>query len=159
VNTIPHENPARPERGRIEELAALLVSALSIWAARDDTLPQPAIRQAANTAGDTIDAMMRELYITRQRLVGEMRQSDDAAMARSGELLARPGKRRLCAHADLDGAGMHWLEPGETCPRLAQCGGCTGRGTGTRCCICDLPIPPGLRRSPGDPSELPDGEL
>lgn len=27
------------------------------------------------------------------------------------------GKRRLCAHADLDGAGMHWLEPGDTCPR------------------------------------------
>lgn len=24
--------------------------------------------------------------------------------------------RRLCAHADLDGAGMHWLEPGQNCP-------------------------------------------
>lgn len=22
---------------------------------------------------------------------------------------------RLCAHADADGAGMHWLEPGEIC--------------------------------------------
>lgn len=25
--------------------------------------------------------------------------------------------RRLCAHADLDGEGMHFLEPGESCPR------------------------------------------
>jgi hypothetical protein len=24
-------------------------------------------------------------------------------------------KRRLCAHADQDGRGMHWLEPGEEC--------------------------------------------
>jgi hypothetical protein len=120
VNTIPHDAPHRPERGRLEELAALLASALAVWATRDDTLPQPAVRQAANTAGDTMDALMRELYIARQRLVGEMRQADDAAMARSGELLARGGNRRRCAHADLDGAGMHWLEPGETCPRAAQ---------------------------------------
>lgn len=25
-------------------------------------------------------------------------------------------KRRLCAHADRDGEGMHWLAPGERCP-------------------------------------------
>jgi hypothetical protein len=25
------------------------------------------------------------------------------------------GGRRLCAHADLDGEGTHWLEPGEEC--------------------------------------------
>lgn len=25
------------------------------------------------------------------------------------------GGRRLCAHADLNGEGMHWLEPGERC--------------------------------------------
>lgn len=23
--------------------------------------------------------------------------------------------RRLCAHAEYDGEGMHWLEPGEVC--------------------------------------------
>lgn len=27
-----------------------------------------------------------------------------------------PARRRLCAHADRDGAGMHWLEPGQECP-------------------------------------------
>ena len=26
-----------------------------------------------------------------------------------------PDGRRLCAHADRDGAGMHWLEAGQTC--------------------------------------------
>jgi hypothetical protein len=28
------------------------------------------------------------------------------------------GGRRLCAHADLNGDGAHWLEPGERCPLL-----------------------------------------
>lgn len=27
-----------------------------------------------------------------------------------------PGRRRLCAHADRDGAAMHWLQPGQRCP-------------------------------------------
>ena len=27
----------------------------------------------------------------------------------------RHARRRLCAHADLDGEGMHWLEPGQSC--------------------------------------------
>lgn len=29
---------------------------------------------------------------------------------------ARPfGGKRLCAHADRNGEGMHWLQPGERC--------------------------------------------
>ena len=28
--------------------------------------------------------------------------------------------RRLCAHADQDGQGSHWLEPGEVCPRVVH---------------------------------------
>ncbi len=31
---------------------------------------------------------------------------------------ARPARGRLCAHAGLDGQGMHWLEAGETCHRV-----------------------------------------
>ena len=27
-----------------------------------------------------------------------------------------PARRLLCAHADRDGAGLHWLEPGQQCP-------------------------------------------
>jgi len=30
--------------------------------------------------------------------------------------------RRLCAHADLDGAGSHFLEPGEACPAVERDG-------------------------------------
>jgi len=29
----------------------------------------------------------------------------------------RATHRRLCAHADEEGQGAHWLEPGETCDR------------------------------------------
>jgi hypothetical protein len=115
-DTTHHHSPAP---ARLQNLAAVLADALAIWAGRDDSRPQPGVRQAANTAVDTMDAMMHELYIARQRLADEMRESDDAAMERSARLLARPAGRRLCAHADLDGAGMHLLEPAETCPRLA----------------------------------------
>ena len=33
---------------------------------------------------------------------------------RDASELRRAG-RRLCAHADLDGGGTHWLEPGQSC--------------------------------------------
>jgi hypothetical protein len=36
-----------------------------------------------------------------------------------------------------------------------SCPGCIGRGTGTGCCMCGLPVPEGLRRQAGDPSDLP----
>jgi hypothetical protein len=38
-------------------------------------------------------------------------------------------RRRLCAHADNDGQGMHWLEPGEEC-----------RDEARQHCACGLPI-------------------
>jgi hypothetical protein len=71
-----------------EHVETLAVS-LAQWAYRDDSKAQPEVRQAANVAVESIDAALRELHRVRQRLVGEMRQSDDAAMRRSGELLAR----------------------------------------------------------------------
>lgn len=55
------------------------------------------------------------------------------------------GKRRLCAHADLDGAGMHWLEPGETCPRQVN----TNRRE-----MCSADAQPVT--APADPEEFPD---
>ncbi|WP_033338924.1 hypothetical protein [Catenuloplanes japonicus] len=36
-----------------------------------------------------------------------------------------------------------------------ECPGCVGRGTGENCCMCDLPIPAGLRRETGAASEFP----
>ena len=46
-----------------------------------------------------------------------------AAIARAGELEPGAAKayaathRVLCAHADDDGLGAHWLAPGEECTR------------------------------------------
>jgi hypothetical protein len=85
MSTISHQDPSAV---RLENLVAVLADSLALWATRDDTKPQPEVRRAANTAGDAIDAMMHELYLARQRLGGEMRDSDDAAMARAAALLA-----------------------------------------------------------------------
>jgi hypothetical protein len=110
-----------PAPARLQNLAAVLGDELATWAARDDSTAQPGVRQAANTACSAIDAMLAELHRARQALTGEMRASDDAAIVRADALIAAGrARRRLCAHADLDGDGMHFLEAGETCPRLAQ---------------------------------------
>ena len=74
---------------RLENLAGVLASALAQWAERDDTKAQPEIRQAANTACAAIDDMLAELHRVRQQLVSEIRQSDDASLARADELLRR----------------------------------------------------------------------
>ena len=72
----------------------VLAVALAQWMARDDTKAQPEIRRAANTAIDTIDNMLRELYELRARLVTETRQADDAAAARVDELLRQCREER-----------------------------------------------------------------
>src|SRR6266568_2761794 len=94
--------PVQPERRAIGDLAApldeelgVLNVNLAIWMARDDTRPQPEAREAANTAVDAIDAMLRELHAMRSRLVTEMRAADDATGRRVDDLLAR--SRRAAA--------------------------------------------------------------
>ena len=71
---------------RLENLSAALSESLAVWAARDDTRAQPAVRRAASDAMDAIDAMVAELYRLRQELAGEIRVSDDAAAARADAL-------------------------------------------------------------------------
>jgi hypothetical protein len=98
--TIPCERTATTaaERtdapGRLEDHAGALSVALAIWATRDDSKAQPEVRRAANTAMDGIDAMLAELHQARSRLITEMRQSDDAAMARTEILLSSPRGER-----------------------------------------------------------------
>ena len=75
--------------GRFDEHNGVLGVALAQWMARDDSKAQPDIRQAANTAMDEIDAMLRELHALRGRLVSEIRDSDDASDARAEALLRR----------------------------------------------------------------------
>ena len=76
---------------RLHEHNGVLGVALAQWMARDDSKAQPAIRQAANTAMDEIDAMLRELHTLRGQLVSEIRDSDDASDARADALLRRDG--------------------------------------------------------------------
>ena len=93
--TLPYDQ-ITPERrtigdstSRLEDHNGVLGVALAQWAARDDTRPQPEVRQAANTAMDAVDSMLGELHQLRSRLVGEIRVSDDAAAARVDAMLAR----------------------------------------------------------------------
>jgi len=67
----------------------VLAVSLAQWAVRDDSKPDAEARQAANTAMDAVDAMLRELHELRARLVSEIRASDDAAAARADQLLAQ----------------------------------------------------------------------
>ena len=73
---------------RLEDPMGVLGVALAQWMARDDTRPQPEVRQAANTAMDAIDAMLAELHRLRSRLTGEIRESDDLAAERADAMLA-----------------------------------------------------------------------
>lgn len=77
-------------RGHLGELE----TALALWATRDDTKAQPDIRQAANDAIDAIDGALRELHAIRTELLGEVRESDDAATTRAEELLRRIREER-----------------------------------------------------------------
>ena len=67
----------------------VLAVALAQWAARSDDRPDADARRAANTAMDEIDAAIAELHQLRARLLGEIRESDDATARRVDELLAR----------------------------------------------------------------------
>ena len=88
--TAPAAAAARPYGAyvRFEVQAAVIGYALGQWEDRDETRPQPEVRRAANTAMDAIDALLRELHITRARLVAEIRRADDATAARVDAMLA-----------------------------------------------------------------------
>jgi hypothetical protein len=83
--------PLRPYdvHGKLDTPAALLAVALAQWEGRDDTKAEPEVREAANTAMEAIDAMLRDLHLMRARLITEIRASDDAAEVRARELLDR----------------------------------------------------------------------
>jgi hypothetical protein len=70
-----------------------LDDALILWTDRDDTKPQPALRQAANVAVDSIDALLRELYRMRTELITQIRVSDDASAERVDALLRERSSR------------------------------------------------------------------
>jgi hypothetical protein len=69
-------------RASVDDLGAWL----AIWQAR--TEPDAHARRCASDAGDAIDAALLELHGIRARLIGEIRQADDASAARVDALLA-----------------------------------------------------------------------
>lgn len=78
----------------LREHVETLSDALAYWAYRDEAKAQPAVRRAANTALESIDAALAESHRIRGRLATEIRESDDAAIRRVDELLARSRTNR-----------------------------------------------------------------
>jgi hypothetical protein len=78
---------------------------LAIWAARRE--PDAHARRCASDAIDAIDAALAALHRVRARLVGEVRQADDAAADRADRLLAetRPAETRPKGPALADHTG------------------------------------------------------
>ena len=66
----------------LRDSTAVLGVALSQWAGRSTAPDKAAARRAGTTAVDAIDAMLRDLFELRGRLVQETRQADNAARRR-----------------------------------------------------------------------------
>jgi hypothetical protein len=61
----------------MRERTSVLGAALAQWADRGTAKDQAAARRAGSTAVDAIDALLRDLFVLRGRLVQELRQADD----------------------------------------------------------------------------------
>ena len=73
---------------KLEDPMGVLAVALRSGRPADDTRFPAQTRQAANTAMDAIDGMLRDLHAMRSRLVTEIRAADDATAARVDAMLA-----------------------------------------------------------------------
>ena len=81
--TDPYDGPLTALRNHVEDLGTWL----GTWRNRKE--PDAHARRCANDAVDAVDAMLRELHLVRQQLIGDIRASDVAAAKRADELLAR----------------------------------------------------------------------
>jgi hypothetical protein len=66
----------------LRDSTAVLGVALVQWADRSTAPDKAAAGRAGTTAVDAIDAMLRDLFVLRGRLVQEIRQADAAARRR-----------------------------------------------------------------------------
>ena len=66
----------------LRDRTGVLGAALAQWADGDAAQDKTAARQAASAAVDAIDAVLRDLYLLRGRLVQEIRQADGASRPR-----------------------------------------------------------------------------
>jgi len=63
----------------LHERVGVVTAALEQWTGQTAAPDQAAARQAANTAVDAIDALLRDLYLLRGHLVQEIRHGGGAA--------------------------------------------------------------------------------
>jgi hypothetical protein len=66
----------------LRDRIGVLCVALTQWAQRDTAQDTAAARRVSGTALDAIDALLRDLYLLRGRLVQEARQADGTARRR-----------------------------------------------------------------------------
>jgi hypothetical protein len=60
----------------LRDRTGILGVALEQWADRASAVDKTAARHAASTVVDAIDALLRDLYLLRGRLIQEIRQAD-----------------------------------------------------------------------------------
>jgi len=104
------------QAGVIRDAAEDLGVYLAIWSMRDDGKPDAQARRAANDAMDAIDRALRELHALRERLVGDIRQADDAAAARVDAMLAE----RRAAEISRAPGSLSWTLSGDGTEWRAQ---------------------------------------
>ena len=63
---------------RLRDRTGILSAALELWADRARAEDKAAARHTASTVVDAIDALLRDLYLLRGRLIQEIRQVDGA---------------------------------------------------------------------------------
>ena len=66
----------------LHDRIGVLCAALAQWAERDTAQGTADARRVGSTAVDAIDAVLRDLYLLRGRLVQEARQADVSARRR-----------------------------------------------------------------------------
>jgi hypothetical protein len=108
--------------GRLGDHLGVLGAALVTWGTRDDSMAQPEVTRAGHTAVEVIDAMLAELHRARQQLVDEIREHQDAELARVDAMLAE-----LRAAKDRGGARWPVLDS-----EPWTCTGCGGQMIGRR---------------------------
>jgi len=62
----------------LRDRTGVLGVALQRWAGRASAVDKAAARHAASSVVDAIDALLRDLYLLRGRLIQEIRQADGA---------------------------------------------------------------------------------
>jgi hypothetical protein len=108
-----------PERRAIGDLATplddelgLMNVHLAVWMARDDSKADASVTRAGKQVMDSIDAMLRQLYQLRARMVAERREDQDTAAARADALLERARQAAACPdHRPVLDSAVGWYCP------------------------------------------------